>query len=199
MSNSIYIHIPFHFFLLIFFGTNFSSSLTWLRLRIRLFNNSFGQLVGVTQLTYFTELQLQLGGFGGINYTLHTGNSATRPMEPGIAKAGLTSQKLPQPHAPAFAKVSSQGAIVSFAVRGTYVARKLFGTRYYFSRFYELRACWLRAIHLSFLLFLPIVLCIFISVYVIFFFFYFTTFFRYVSLSTNGAVVSRHCSFPRVN
>lgn len=64
---------------------------------------------------HFTGLQLQLGGFGGINYTLHTGNTATRPMELGIAKAGLTSPKLPQPHAPAFAKVSSQGATVSSA------------------------------------------------------------------------------------
>ncbi|XP_072767266.1 uncharacterized protein [Anoplolepis gracilipes] len=57
---------------------------------------------------YPTDLQLQLDGFGGINYTLHTGNPATRPMELGITKAGLTSPKLPQPHAPAFVKVSSQ-------------------------------------------------------------------------------------------
>ncbi|KYN02104.1 hypothetical protein ALC62_07094 [Cyphomyrmex costatus] len=61
---------------------------------------------------YPTGLQLQLEGFGGINYTLHTGNPAMRPIEPGIVKAGLTSPKLPQPHAPAFAKVSSQGTIL---------------------------------------------------------------------------------------
>ncbi|XP_032688170.1 uncharacterized protein LOC116852193 [Odontomachus brunneus] len=54
---------------------------------------------------YPTGLQLQLGGFGGINYTLHTSNPAARPMELGIAKAGLTLPKLPQPHVPAFAKV----------------------------------------------------------------------------------------------
>ncbi|KAL6434437.1 hypothetical protein ACFW04_006090 [Cataglyphis niger] len=53
---------------------------------------------------YPTGLQLQLGGFGGINYTLHTGNPTTRPMELGITKAGLTSPKLLQPHVPAFAK-----------------------------------------------------------------------------------------------
>lgn len=96
------------------------------------------QLVGITQIMYFTELQLQLGGFGGINYTLHKGNSVTRPMEPGIAKAGLTLPKLPQPHAPAFAKVSSEGGIVSFAVRSAYLARDLFFkcARYYFGRFY---------------------------------------------------------------
>ncbi|XP_036145417.1 uncharacterized protein LOC105840065 isoform X1 [Monomorium pharaonis] len=56
---------------------------------------------------YPTGLQLQLGGFGGINYTLHTGNPTTRPMEPGIAKAGLTLAKLPQPRAPAFAKIGA--------------------------------------------------------------------------------------------
>lgn len=54
-------------------------------------------------------MQLQLGGFGGINYALHTGNLATRPIE--SEKAGVTSPKLPQPHAPAFAKVSFQGAV----------------------------------------------------------------------------------------
>ncbi|CAL1679853.1 unnamed protein product [Lasius platythorax] len=63
---------------------------------------------------YPTGLQLQLGGFGGINYTLHTGNPATRPMELGITKAGLTSPKLPQPHTPAFTRVSFQGMIASF-------------------------------------------------------------------------------------
>ncbi|XP_014467967.1 PREDICTED: uncharacterized protein LOC106740961 isoform X2 [Dinoponera quadriceps] len=52
-----------------------------------------------------TGLQLQLGGFGGINYTLHASNPAVRPMELGIAKAGLTLPKLPQPHVPAFAKI----------------------------------------------------------------------------------------------
>lgn len=68
-------------------------------------------------------MQLQLGGFGGINYALHTSNLATRPME--SEKAGVTSPKLPQPHAPAFAKVSFQGAVASSAMRGTHVARKL--------------------------------------------------------------------------
>jgi len=69
---------------------------------------------------YFTDLQLQFGD--GINYTLHTGNLVTKLMEPWIAKAGLTSPELLQPHAPAFAKVSSQGAIVSSTVCGTHVA-----------------------------------------------------------------------------
>ncbi|KAM0726955.1 hypothetical protein ACS0PU_007116 [Formica fusca] len=54
---------------------------------------------------YPTGLQLQLDGFGGINYTLHTGNPATRPMELGITKADLTPPKLLQPHAPAFTKI----------------------------------------------------------------------------------------------
>ncbi|XP_018308919.1 uncharacterized protein [Mycetomoellerius zeteki] len=54
---------------------------------------------------YPTGLQLQLGGFDGINYTLHTDNPAMRPIEPGIGKAGLTSPKLAQPHALAFAKI----------------------------------------------------------------------------------------------
>lgn len=73
---------------------------------------------------YFTGLQLQFGD--GINYDLHTGNPVTKPMKPWVAKVGLTSPKLPQPHAPAFAKVSSQGAIVSSAVCGTHVSRELF-------------------------------------------------------------------------
>ncbi|XP_019699850.2 uncharacterized protein LOC105189360 isoform X2 [Harpegnathos saltator] len=54
---------------------------------------------------YPTGLQLQLGGFGGINYTLHTSNPTAGPIELEIAKAGLTPPKLPQPHVPAFAKV----------------------------------------------------------------------------------------------
>lgn len=114
MSNSIYIYIYIYTFPLL------SSCFLWHELfqqfdLLITFKGSFiqqlfrAQLVGVMQLQlmYFTELQLQLGGFGGINYTFHTGNPATRPMEPGIAKAGLISPKLPQPHAPAFAKVSS--------------------------------------------------------------------------------------------
>lgn len=52
------------------------------------------QSVDVTLLMYFADLQLQLGGFGGINYMLHTGNPATRPMELMITKAGLTLPKL---------------------------------------------------------------------------------------------------------
>ncbi|XP_018363983.1 PREDICTED: uncharacterized protein LOC108761766 [Trachymyrmex cornetzi] len=54
---------------------------------------------------YPTGLQLQLGGLDGINYTLHTGNPATRPIEPGIVKAGLTPPKLAQPQVPAFTKI----------------------------------------------------------------------------------------------
>lgn len=68
---------------------------------------------------------MQLGGFGGINYTLHASNTAMRPMELGMAGLGLTPPKLPQAHVPAFAKVSSQGVIASFASPGTHVARKL--------------------------------------------------------------------------
>lgn len=72
---------------------------------------------------YFAGLQLQLDGFGGINYTLHTGNPATRPMELGITKADLTPPKLLQPHAPAFTKVSSQSMIASFTIRYSYRSR----------------------------------------------------------------------------
>ncbi|KYN38580.1 hypothetical protein ALC56_07063 [Trachymyrmex septentrionalis] len=50
-------------------------------------------------LWYPTGLQLQLGGLDGINYTLHTGNPATKPIEPGI------SLKLAQPQALAFTKI----------------------------------------------------------------------------------------------
>ncbi|EZA57111.1 hypothetical protein X777_01717 [Ooceraea biroi] len=61
------------------------------------------------------SLQLQLGGFGGINYTLHTSNPAVRPTESlGIVEADLTPPKLPW-QAPALAKVSSRGTIASFA------------------------------------------------------------------------------------
>lgn len=85
------------------------------------------QPADLTQLSYFAGLQLQLGGFGGINYTLHASNpAAMRPMELGMAEAGLTPPKLPtQAYEPAFAKVSSQGVIASFASPGTHVARKL--------------------------------------------------------------------------
>nr|XP_012221298.1 PREDICTED: uncharacterized protein LOC105671590 [Linepithema humile] len=67
-------------------------------------------------LWYPTGLQLQLGGFGGINYTLHS-NPTAKPMELGNAEAGLTPPKLLQAHAqaPAFAKVSSQGMIANLA------------------------------------------------------------------------------------
>jgi len=68
------------------------------------------------QLTYFTDLQLQLEGLDGINYTLHTGNPATKPIEPGIVKTGVTSLKLTQPQAPAFTKVSFQGMILWYAI-----------------------------------------------------------------------------------
>lgn len=85
-----------------------------------MFKDSFIQQLflytGIMQLTYFTDLQLQLGGFDGINYTLHTDNPAMRPIEPGIGKAGLTSPKLAQPHALAFAKVSSQGTNLRYAI-----------------------------------------------------------------------------------
>ncbi|KAL0114751.1 hypothetical protein PUN28_011809 [Cardiocondyla obscurior] len=70
----------------------------------------------VRQLIYYTGLQAQLRGLGGINYTLHTGNPATRPIEYGIAKAGLTPTKLPQLHIPSLTKVSSQVAIVNSKV-----------------------------------------------------------------------------------
>ncbi|RLU20586.1 hypothetical protein DMN91_007197 [Ooceraea biroi] len=64
---------------------------------------------------YSGGLQLQLGGFGGINYTLHTSNPAVRPTESlGIVEADLTPPKLPW-QAPALAKVSSRGTIASFA------------------------------------------------------------------------------------
>ncbi|XP_020282670.1 uncharacterized protein LOC109854206 isoform X2 [Pseudomyrmex gracilis] len=58
-------------------------------------------------LWYPAGLQLQLGGFGGINYTLHASNpAAMRPMELGMAETGLTPPKLPtQAHEPAFAKI----------------------------------------------------------------------------------------------
>ncbi|XP_026826849.1 LOW QUALITY PROTEIN: uncharacterized protein LOC113562253 [Ooceraea biroi] len=71
--------------------------------------------ISATLLMYFAGLQLQLGGFGGINYTLHTSNPAVRPTESlGIVEADLTPPKLPW-QAPALAKVSSRGTIASFA------------------------------------------------------------------------------------
>ncbi|XP_003700099.2 uncharacterized protein LOC100876344 [Megachile rotundata] len=41
-------------------------------------------------------LQLQLGGFGGIDYTLRSPNPAPRPFELGIAKVGLSLPELPR-------------------------------------------------------------------------------------------------------
>lgn len=77
------------------------------------------------QLTYFAGLQLQLGGFGGINYTLHS-NPAAKPMQLGNAEAGLTPPKLLQAHAraPTFAKVSFQGMIANLAAPAL-MSRKL--------------------------------------------------------------------------
>ncbi|KAG7197231.1 hypothetical protein KM043_018357 [Ampulex compressa] len=54
---------------------------------------------------YSTGLQLQLGGFGGIDYALRPNNPTQRPMALGIAKVGLSLPELPRPHVPAFAKI----------------------------------------------------------------------------------------------
>lgn len=91
-----------------------------------MFNNTFAQSANVTQLTYFAGLQLELGGFGGINYTLHAGNPAARPMEPGITKAGLTWPKLSQPHTLAFAKVSYLNVWLRVSKYDTHIARKFY-------------------------------------------------------------------------
>lgn len=73
------------------------------------------QSADVTQLTYFAVLQLQLGGLGRTNYTLHTNNPA-RPME--LWDSGLNSAEITGvARAPAFAKdASSRDVVASFVL-----------------------------------------------------------------------------------
>ncbi|XP_053972976.1 uncharacterized protein LOC128873420 [Hylaeus volcanicus] len=47
-------------------------------------------------LSYSTGLQMQLGGFGGMDYALRSSNPAPRPLELGIAKVGLSMPELPR-------------------------------------------------------------------------------------------------------
>ncbi|KZC06030.1 hypothetical protein WN55_07116 [Dufourea novaeangliae] len=55
-------------------------------------------------LSYSPGLQLQLGGYGGIDYTLRPSNPAPRPLELGIAKVGLSLPEFPRQQLPAFSK-----------------------------------------------------------------------------------------------
>ncbi|XP_031837914.2 uncharacterized protein LOC116429287 [Nomia melanderi] len=57
-------------------------------------------------LSYSTGLQLQLGGYGGIDYALRSSNPAPRPLELGIAKVGLSLPELPRHQLPTFSKMS---------------------------------------------------------------------------------------------
>nr|XP_034180240.1 mucin-5AC-like [Osmia lignaria] len=54
---------------------------------------------------FSTGLQLQLGGFGGIDYTLRSPNPAPRPLELGIAKVGLSLPELPRHQLSTLSKV----------------------------------------------------------------------------------------------
>ncbi|XP_076283942.1 uncharacterized protein LOC143210707 isoform X2 [Lasioglossum baleicum] len=62
-------------------------------------------------LSYSTGLQLQLGGYGGIDYALRSSNPASRPLELGIAKVGLSLPELPRHQLPTFSKVNFQRVI----------------------------------------------------------------------------------------
>ncbi|XP_043251680.1 uncharacterized protein LOC122396948 [Colletes gigas] len=56
-------------------------------------------------LSYATGLQMQLGGYGGIDYALRPSNLAPRPLELGIAKVGLSLPELQRHQLPTFSKV----------------------------------------------------------------------------------------------
>lgn len=117
-------------------------------------------------------------------------------MEPGIAKAGLTWPKLPQPHAPAFAKVSFSRRDCEFCGAQYSCRSKNFfnDTRYYFGR-NLLASCWITSSPpFVFLLFLLVSSCVPYVLPFSLLFFHFLTFFRYVSLRTN--IVSRHPHIP---
>lgn len=60
---------------------------------------------------YFVGMQLQLGGFGGIDYGLRSSSPEARPMELGIAKVGFGVREFPRPQNPTFAKVNPQSVI----------------------------------------------------------------------------------------
>ncbi|XP_076173385.1 uncharacterized protein LOC143149700 [Ptiloglossa arizonensis] len=51
-------------------------------------------------LSYSTGMQLQLGGFGGIDYALRSSNPAPWPLELGVAKVGLSLPELPRHQLP---------------------------------------------------------------------------------------------------
>ncbi|KAI4483242.1 hypothetical protein M0804_008297 [Polistes exclamans] len=56
-------------------------------------------------VTPYSGMQLQLGGFGGIDYGLRSSSPEARPMELGIAKVGLSVREFPRPHNPTFGKI----------------------------------------------------------------------------------------------
>ncbi|XP_047369096.1 mucin-3A-like [Vespa velutina] len=58
-----------------------------------------------TSVTPYSGMQLQLGGFGGIDYGLRSSSPEARPMELGIAKVGLAVREFPRPQNPTFAKI----------------------------------------------------------------------------------------------
>ncbi|KAL2731923.1 mucin-3A-like [Vespula squamosa] len=58
-----------------------------------------------TSVTPYSGMQLQLGGFGGIDYGLRSSSPEARPMELGIAKVGLSVREFPRPQNPTFAKI----------------------------------------------------------------------------------------------
>ncbi|KAF7380787.1 hypothetical protein HZH66_014163 [Vespula vulgaris] len=64
-----------------------------------------------TSVTPYSGMQLQLGGFGGIDYGLRSSSPEARPMELGIAKVGLSVREFPRPQNPTFAKVNPQSVI----------------------------------------------------------------------------------------
>lgn len=54
---------------------------------------------------------MQLGGFGGMDYTLRSSNPVSRPLEFGIAKVGLSLPEIPRQEIPTFSKVSYRSII----------------------------------------------------------------------------------------
>ncbi|XP_076682594.1 uncharacterized protein LOC143376313 isoform X2 [Andrena cerasifolii] len=56
-------------------------------------------------LSYSTGLQLQLGGFGGLDYTLPSSSAISRPMELGIAKVGFSLPEIPRQQFSTFPKI----------------------------------------------------------------------------------------------
>ncbi|KAK2585658.1 hypothetical protein KPH14_010276 [Odynerus spinipes] len=58
-----------------------------------------------TTVSPYSGLQLQLGGFSGIDYGLRSNGPEVRPMELGIAKVGLNLPEFPRPNIPTFSKI----------------------------------------------------------------------------------------------